>query len=114
MIRALNMFRSRASAAQSMLRTGSNAAMQKRFLSIHEYLSMGVLNKYGIDTPKFVPASTPEEAFEAAKSFGGKPIVIKAQVLAGGRGKGHFDNGLQGGVHLIKTYVFLPVCQERD
>ncbi|KAL4399565.1 succinate--CoA ligase beta chain [Malassezia pachydermatis] len=103
MIRALNMFRSRASAAQSMLRTGSNAAMQKRFLSIHEYLSMGVLNKYGIDTPKFVPASTPEEAFEAAKSFGGKPIVIKAQVLAGGRGKGHFDNGLQGGVHLIKT-----------
>lgn len=104
MIRAANLFRSRAALAHSMLRP--NAAMlQKRFLSIHENLSMGLLNKYGIDTPKFVPAKSAQEAYEAAKSFGGKPIVIKAQVLAGGRGKGHFDNGLQGGVHLIKTYV---------
>ena len=31
--------------------------------------------------------------------------VIKAQVLAGGRGKGHFDNGLQGGVHLVQRCV---------
>jgi succinyl-CoA synthetase beta subunit len=31
--------------------------------------------------------------------------VIKAQVLAGGRGKGKFSNGLQGGVHVVKTYV---------
>ncbi|WFD21272.1 hypothetical protein MCAP1_003533 [Malassezia caprae] len=103
MIRALNMFRSRATVAHSLMRAGPNAAMQKRFLSIHEYLSMGLLNKYGINTPKSIPAKSAEEAFEAAKKFGGKPIVIKAQVLAGGRGKGHFDNGLQGGVHLINT-----------
>jgi len=103
MIRALNMFRSRATVAQSLLRAGPNAAVQKRFLSIHEYLSMGLLNKYGINTPKSIPAKSAEEAYEVAKKFGGKPIVIKAQVLAGGRGKGHFDNGLQGGVHLINT-----------
>lgn len=76
---------------------------QKRFLSIHEYLSMELMNKYGIPTPRSVPAKSPKEALEAAKSFGGKGMVIKAQVLAGGRGKGHFDSGLQGGVHLIKT-----------
>ncbi|WFD15599.1 hypothetical protein MARU1_001621 [Malassezia arunalokei] len=103
MIRALNLFRSRATAAQSLLRHGSNAAVQKRFLSIHEHLSMGLLNKYGINTPKFLTAKDADEAYHAAQKFGGKPIVVKAQVLAGGRGKGHFDNGLQGGVHLVKT-----------
>ena len=110
MIRAYNLFRSRASMANSMLRAGPAAATQKRFLSIHEYLSMGMLNKFGIDTPKFIPAKSPEEAYEAAKKFNGEPVVIKAQVLAGGRGKGHFDNGLQGGVHLVKTYVRLGLC----
>ena len=79
--------------------------MQKRFLSIHEYLSMGLLNKYGINTPKFFPAKDGDEAYLSTKKFDGKPVVVKAQVLAGGRGKGHFDNGLQGGVHLVKSYV---------
>ena len=110
MIRALNLFRSRATAAQSLLRHGSNAAVQKRVLSIHEHLSMGLLNKYGINTPKFLTAKDADEAYHAAQKFGGKPIVVKAQVLAGGRGKGHFDNGLQGGVHLVKTYVRLGLC----
>jgi succinyl-CoA synthetase beta subunit len=32
-------------------------------------------------------------------------LVIKAQVLAGGRGKGRFDSGLQGGVHMVSTYA---------
>lgn len=36
---------------------------------------------------------------------GSSGSVIKAQVLAGGRGKGKFDNGLQGGVHLVERYV---------
>lgn len=107
MIRGLNLFRSRVSMAHSMLRSGPNAAVQKRFLSIHEYLSVNMLNKYGIGTPRSVPAKSVDEAFEAAKSFGGKPVVIKAQVLAGGRGKGHFDNGLQGGVHLVNTCVLV-------
>lgn len=114
MIRALNLFRSRATVAQSLLRHGSNAAVQKRFLSIHEHLSMGLLNKYGINTPKFLTAKNADEAYHAAQKFGGKPVVVKAQVLAGGRGKGHFDNGLQGGVHLVKTYVQLDMCTNKQ
>jgi succinyl-CoA synthetase beta subunit len=38
-----------------------------------------------------------------------KELVVKAQILAGGRGKGTFSNGFAGGVHLCKTYVFLRV-----
>ncbi|WFD32809.1 hypothetical protein MSPP1_003860 [Malassezia sp. CBS 17886] len=103
MIRALNLVRSRASMAHAMLRVKPTVAVQKRFLSIHEYLSMDMLGKYGIEAPKAIPATSAEEAYEAARSFGGQPVVVKAQVLAGGRGKGHFDNGMQGGVHLVKT-----------
>ncbi|CAL1696427.1 unnamed protein product [Somion occarium] len=79
------------------------SAGQKRFLSIHEYQSVNLLNSYGVPTPKSIPAHTPQEAFEAAKQFGSTGCVIKAQVLAGGRGKGKFDNGLQGGVHMVQT-----------
>ena len=94
--------RSRASVAKTLLRGGAHAG-QRRFLSIHEYLAMDLLGAYGIPTPRSIPAHSAEEAFKAAQSFKGKGMVIKAQVLAGGRGKGHFDSGLQGGVHLIKT-----------
>lgn len=37
--------------------------------------------------------------------FTGTEVVVKAQVLAGGRGKGAFDSGFQGGVHMADTYV---------
>jgi succinyl-CoA synthetase beta subunit len=64
---------------------------------------MNLLNAYGIPTPKSVAAKTPQEAFDAFAQFSSTGAVIKAQVLAGGRGKGKFDTGLQGGVHVIKT-----------
>jgi len=79
------------------------SAGQRRFLSIHEYQSVKLLNSYGIPTPKSIPAKSPEEAYEAAKQFGSTGCVIKAQVLAGGRGKGKFDNGFQGGVHVVES-----------
>ncbi|EAU93446.2 succinate-CoA ligase [Coprinopsis cinerea okayama7 len=79
------------------------SAGQRRHLSIHEYQSMKLLNSYGIPTPKSVAAHTPEEAYQVAKNFGTDKLVIKAQVLAGGRGKGHFDTGLQGGVHMVDS-----------
>ncbi|KAF7437086.1 hypothetical protein PC9H_003920 [Pleurotus ostreatus] len=81
--------------------TRAVSAGQRRFLSIHEYQSVNLLNSYGIPTPKSIPAKTPEEAYEVAKNFGHDRLVIKAQVLAGGRGKGKFDNGFQGGVHMV-------------
>ncbi|KAL9715775.1 succinate--CoA ligase beta chain [Leucoagaricus gongylophorus] len=76
---------------------------QRRFLSIHEYQSMDLLNSYGIPTPKSVAAKTPQEAFDAANNFGTNKLVIKAQVLAGGRGKGKFNTGLQGGVQMVEN-----------
>ncbi|KAF8624764.1 hypothetical protein AX15_005658 [Amanita polypyramis BW_CC] len=89
-------------AAKTVARTVASAG-QRRFLSIHEYQSMTLLNSYGIPTPKSIAAKSPEEAFDVAKSFGHDRLVIKAQVLAGGRGKGKFDNGLQGGVHMVNS-----------
>lgn len=44
--------------------------------------------------------------------IGGDDMVIKAQVLAGGRGKGTFDNGLKGGVRVIYSYGSYPTSDE--
>lgn len=74
-----------------------------RNLSIHEYRSAALLKSYGIGAPKGEAAFTPEEAFKAAKDIGSNRLVIKAQALTGGRGKGHFDNGLKSGVRMIET-----------
>ncbi|PGH13721.1 hypothetical protein AJ80_06226 [Polytolypa hystricis UAMH7299] len=74
---------------------------QRRNLSIHEYLSANLLKSYGVGVPIGEVARTAAEAEAVAKRLGGEDMVIKAQVLAGGRGKGTFDNGLKGGVRVI-------------
>ncbi|GJD06310.1 Succinyl-CoA ligase [ADP-forming] subunit beta, mitochondrial [Galdieria sulphuraria] len=75
-----------------------------RRLNLHEYQSQQLLSKYGIQVPKSKVAKTVEEAKKAAEEIGnGNPVVIKAQVLAGGRGLGHFSNNFQGGVHIVET-----------
>ncbi|KAE8403583.1 hypothetical protein BDV37DRAFT_272012 [Aspergillus pseudonomiae] len=79
----------------------SRICQQQRNLSIHEYLSAKLLKSYGIGMPKGEVAHSAEEAEAVAKSLGNDDMVIKAQVLAGGRGKGSFDNGLKGGVRVI-------------
>ncbi|KAI7880904.1 succinate-CoA ligase [Lichtheimia hyalospora FSU 10163] len=76
---------------------------QKRFLNIHEYMSVDLMRKYGINAPRGQVAKTPEEAYEIAKRLGSDDLVIKAQVLAGGRGKGTFSNGYKGGVKTFST-----------
>ncbi|CAG8592727.1 17788_t:CDS:2 [Acaulospora morrowiae] len=76
---------------------------QRRNLAIHEYLSMDLLNKYGIKTPKGGVAKTPQEAYDVALNLGKEDAVIKAQVLAGGRGKGTFENGFKGGVRTVNS-----------
>ena len=68
-------------------------------MKIHEYQAKGILAKYGVAVPRGEMATTKDEAFEAAKRLlaaGAKGIVVKAQIHAGGRGKG-------GGVKLAKT-----------
>ena len=72
-------------------------------MNIHEYQAKELFDRFQVPSPKGKVASTPEEAAAAAREFAGAKLVIKAQVHAGGRGKGHFKNGFQGGVHLIES-----------
>uniref|UniRef100_A0A646QHA4 Succinate--CoA ligase [ADP-forming] subunit beta, mitochondrial n=1 Tax=Hemiscolopendra marginata TaxID=943146 RepID=A0A646QHA4_9MYRI len=75
--------------------------IQKRGLLVHEHNSYTILQNEGIPVPNFGVATTPEQAYDIAKKLATKDMVIKAQVLAGGRGKGHFKNGYKGGVKVI-------------
>jgi succinyl-CoA synthetase beta subunit len=65
-------------------------------LKIHEYQGKEIFRKFSIATPKGVPAFSVDEAVEAAKKLGGSVWVVKAQIHAGGRGKG-------GGVKVAKS-----------
>ncbi|XP_071507109.1 succinate--CoA ligase [ADP-forming] subunit beta, mitochondrial-like [Diadema antillarum] len=73
---------------------------QHRNLSIHEYMGYNLLEEAGVPIPRAEVAMTPQRAYEIAKSLGSEDVVVKAQVLAGGRGKGSFTSGLKGGVKL--------------
>jgi len=64
-------------------------------MNIHEYQAKAVLSRYGVTVPKGKVADTPAQAEVIAEEFG-TPVVIKAQIHAGGRGKG-------GGIKLAKT-----------
>jgi succinyl-CoA synthetase beta subunit len=65
-------------------------------MNIHEYQAKGLLAKFGVGVLSGQVAYTPDEAVEAAKKLGGKVWVVKAQIHAGGRGKG-------GGVKVSKS-----------
>jgi len=72
-------------------------------VNIHEYQAKELFDKYGVPTSKGQVAFTPEEAEKAAEALGTGKIVVKAQIHAGGRGKGTFTNGFKGGVHLVNS-----------
>ncbi|XP_035912640.1 succinate--CoA ligase [ADP-forming] subunit beta, mitochondrial isoform X1 [Anopheles stephensi] len=74
---------------------------QKRHLNVQEHVSYSFLNEAGIPTPKFGVATSGAEAKKIATDLNTKNLVLKAQVLAGGRGKGSFKNGLKGGVRVV-------------
>uniref|UniRef100_A0AAQ4P8N6 Succinate--CoA ligase [GDP-forming] subunit beta, mitochondrial n=1 Tax=Gasterosteus aculeatus aculeatus TaxID=481459 RepID=A0AAQ4P8N6_GASAC len=74
----------------------------RRWLNLQEYQSKKLMQESGVAVQRFYVADTASEALEAAKRLNAKEIVLKAQILAGGRGKGVFDSGLKGGVHLTK------------
>lgn len=76
---------------------------QRRNLNVQEHVSYSLLNEAKIGTPKFGVAETGSAAHKIAKDLKTTDLVLKAQVLAGGRGKGHFKNGLKGGVRLVFT-----------
>ncbi|CAH8432328.1 unnamed protein product [Schistosoma turkestanicum] len=88
-----------------------------RTLKVHEYSAMELLKKYKIEVPKSVVVQNIDEVKAACKEFGvlpksetknsgddstaSKDMVLKAQVLTGGRGKGTWDSGLKGGVKIV-------------
>jgi succinyl-CoA synthetase beta subunit len=65
-------------------------------MKIHEYQGKDILRNFGVPVPRGIPAFTVQEAVEAAQKLGGPVWVVKAQIHAGGRGKG-------GGVKVAKT-----------
>ena len=72
-------------------------------MNIHEYQAKELLEKFGAATTRGKVASTPAEAEKIAREIGAAEIVVKAQIHAGGRGKGTFTNGFKGGVHICKS-----------
>jgi len=74
---------------------------QKRDLSVHEHVSMSLLQEAGVPVPKFGVAKSAAEARKIAEEIASNDLVVKAQVLAGGRGKGSFKGGFKGGVQLV-------------
>ncbi len=65
-------------------------------MNIHEYQGKEIFRKFGVPTPRGIPAFSVDEAAKAAETLGGKVWVVKAQIHAGGRGKG-------GGVKVAKS-----------
>ncbi|MBI3672911.1 MAG: acetate--CoA ligase family protein, partial [Rhizobiales bacterium] len=65
-------------------------------MNIHEYQAKDILRSFGVATGKGLPAFSVDEAVKAAETLGGPVWVVKAQIHAGGRGKG-------GGVKLVKS-----------
>ena len=65
-------------------------------MKIHEYQGKEILRQFGVPVPRGIPAFTVQEAVEAAQKLGGPVWVVKAQIHAGGRGKG-------GGVKLARS-----------
>jgi succinyl-CoA synthetase beta subunit len=72
-------------------------------MKIHEFQAKQILREAGVAVPKGVVARSPEEAAAAFKELGGSIAVVKAQIHAGGRGKGTVKDSQQRGVQLVKS-----------
>ena len=77
-----------------------------RNLNVHEYVGMEIFQRYGINVPKgsvVTSSSDVRSAYAQLTTDDNKDVVIKSQILAGGRGLGTFKNGFKGGVHLTTS-----------
>ncbi len=77
----------------------------RRFFDLHEYQSKDLMRKYGVLVQRGDIATTPEQAEKVARDLNVTEgdLILKAQVHAGGRGKGTLSSGLKGGVQILKT-----------
>ncbi|WCJ38285.1 Succinate--CoA ligase [ADP-forming] subunit beta mitochondrial [Euphorbia peplus] len=92
-------------ASGSLSVAGKWQQQQLRRLNIHEYQGADLMGKYGINVPRGVAVSSTDELRKAIQDVfpNQTELVVKSQILAGGRGLGKFKNGFQGGVHIVKT-----------
>lgn len=74
----------------------------KRNLNLQEYHSKDLLKKHQVSIQNFRLLDSSLDS-KVLSDFKANEYVVKAQILAGGRGKGHFNNGFKGGVHLTKN-----------
>ncbi|KAL9959399.1 hypothetical protein ACROYT_G032721 [Oculina patagonica] len=79
---------------------GAVSVIPVRWLNLQEFQSKKLMADNGVHVQRFKVAENAKEAVEIAKELNAKEFVLKAQILAGGRGKGTFTSGLKGGVHL--------------
>ena len=90
-------------------------------MNLHEYQAKELMRRHGVPVPAGEPATSVEEAKAAIEKLfgeGHQRVVVKSQIHAGGRGKGTFKDGFQGGVHLADsveavsyTHLTLPtIC----
>jgi len=95
--------------------TATFAVSAKRMLNLQEYQSKSLMKDYDVNVQQFHIVDKPSDALNAATHLMetcAKELVIKAMILAGGRGKGTFDSGLKGGVHLTKDPSKVPeLCE---
>src|SRR5213595_3846909 len=73
-------------------------------MNIHEYQAKELLQKFDVATTRGRVAATLDDVEQIACELGDVNVVVKAQIHAGGRGKGVFKNGFKGGVHVRKTH----------
>lgn len=89
-----------------LLSASSQIISSKCNISLQEYQSKRLLEEAGLNIQRFQIATSPEQAHDAGKvllNTIASELVIKAQILAGGRGRGTFSSGLKGGVKLTKN-----------
>ena len=75
-------------------------------MNLHEYQAKELMRRHGVPVPAGEPATSVEEAKAAIEKLfgeGHQRVVVKSQIHAGGRGKGTFKDGFQGGVHLADS-----------
>lgn len=81
------------------------AGQQVRFLNLHEFQSKIVMEKYGVNTQRGKEATSASDVLKIAKEIKAKnpnaDLIVKAQIHAGGRGKGTFVDGYKGGVKVV-------------
>lgn len=76
----------------------------KRFFDLHEYQSKDLMRKFNIKVQRGNIATNPDMAFTVARDLDADgDLILKAQVHAGGRGKGVLSSGLKGGVQILQT-----------